>query len=299
MGAEVLSLPKTQDTGVPTALDPPSWEWAAPREAVEQDRYICPVTGIRFYYIPALNGGRIAVPGVTSILGDDAPPEEKLRLENWRRKEEASGRDPDAGRKRGSATHAVLESVVRGDLKLEGEADEDTIRQSEVLSYASGMEVPLRRFDSFLWSEKPLISGWSHCWSAPRPGVKPLARVWSRTWGFAGTPDLIGRMKGLTVLSDFKTSARPYFRSPGRPVPQHQKISYLKYVKTVRQLCGYRLAIRETLDLEIDRLQIIVGLPKPGRHQVFWVPQVEMERETEAFKRACVRFWERQARRVT
>ncbi|MGB7566041.1 MAG: hypothetical protein WBM08_14980 [Prochlorococcaceae cyanobacterium] len=253
-------------------------------------RFICPISGIRFYRISTDDGLDLAVPGVTSILADDEPKENRERLEQWKQREIAAGRDPDAGRIRGSAVHAVLEDHIRG--------IREAPESQEVAAYASGMERHLEDYDKFLWSERPLVKGWEHCWSERDEKNERLARVWSAIWGAAGTPDLIARdRRGLISLDDFKSAAKPYFRCSGSPVPLHLMNSWLKYKRTVRQLCAYKLMAEETLGIEIDRLRIIVGLPEEGKSQLFTLNRCEIAAETEAFKRMCVAFWQRQARR--
>ena len=266
------------------------WSNIAPRPLEFGPRFICPHTGLRFYSIPG-GDGNLAVPGATSLLSADADPEEKQRLRNWQARELAEGRDPEAGAKRGTRTHSLLENFVRTGVL---EPWDDSPEQREAFNFAQGMERHLRHYDSFLWSEAPLRPNWNHVWSdADEDGVR-LARVWSTRWGFAGVPDLIGRHRqGLTILSDFKTCARPYYRHSGGPIPNHCRLGYLKYKKCVRQLCLYRLAVKETLGLDIDALQIIVGLPKPGEAQMFFIRPHEMELETEKAKQQAIRFWER------
>jgi hypothetical protein len=82
-------------------------------------------------------------------------------------------------------------------------------------------------------------------------------------------------------------------RCCGNKVPKHQELGFKKYKKTVRQLCAYRLAIKEILGLETDALHIIVGLPQEGKAQQFWVQGPELEYETEQFKKLAVDFWKR------
>ena len=278
---------------LPGLVQVPAWHRKAATQSRGVPRYICPHTGIRFYDVPDGRGGQLALPGATSVLSHDAPAEERERLALWRQKEIDEGRDPDAAAKRGTAVHAVLEDVVRG-IPL---PDLQTCEDSEVLRYASGMDVHLAGYDSFLWNERPLVRGWEHCWSEAGPDGHRLARVWSTLWGFAGTPDLLGRHRcGLNILGDFKTSTRPYFRCSGRSVPEYKRIGYLKYKKTVRQLCAYRLAMMEMFDIQIDALQIIVGLPENGKAQMFFIRKHEIELETLAFKKSAMRFWDRQNR---
>jgi len=265
----------------------PFWTSRAPFDVrPDKPRFICTATGVRLYFVPHPTGeGFLAVPGATSVLSSEQTPEEIERLEAWRQREIAAGRDPNAGRERGTRVHGLLEDVIRTGVANPA-SEEDA-------NFFSGMEEYIAAYDEFLWNERPLRAGWEHCWSAPEGDPHRLARVWSPTWGFAGTPDLIAVRNGVRVVGDFKTSNKPYFRCHGDKVPRHQELGYKKYKKTVRQLCAYRLAIKEILGLETDALHIIVGLPEQGKAQQFWVQGPELEYETEQFKRLAVEFWKR------
>lgn len=251
------------------------------------ERYIDGASGIRFYPLPVAHpaGGFYAVPGVTSILSAVAPPEEKQRLIEWRARTIASGKDPDEGRERGTRVHNLMEGYIRtGTITPEQPGDQD---------FFDGIATYLAPYEAFLWNERPLVDGWGHVWSAPPGDPHRLARVWNTTWGYGGTPDLIAVRKGGTVvLGDLKTSTRPYYRPGGRAVPQHQAIAYKKYKKAVRQLCAYRMAIRETLELDVHALQIIVALPEQGKAQQFYIQGAELEYESEKFKQAAAQFWQ-------
>lgn len=253
-------------------------------EAPDHRRFIDPISGIRFYPVE-VEGRWLALPGVTSLLGTLEPREDKQRLEEWRERELAAGRDPNSRRDQGTRVHGGIESYIRtgspGDL-APGDLD-----------FFRGVEVHLDRFEAFLWNERPLVGGWDHCWSAPPSDPDRLARVISRLWGFAGTPDQIGRRRGMTLLTDYKTSTKPYFRCSGNQVPAHKALGFKKYRKTIRQLICYTLAIEETLGLHIDALQILVLLPEPGVCQSFLLERrsVEFERELEVVKQASARFW--------
>jgi hypothetical protein len=226
-----------------------------------------------------------ALPGATTLLGALAPREDKERLENWRKKEIKAGRDPNAAADRGTKVHALLERRILG-LSL---ACDDP----EVLAYATGMDEGFEEFDSFLWSEKPLIRGWEHCWNTQDESHPDrLARVWSTEWGISGVPDLIGVRRGRHVLSDFKSAKAPYFAPVhGQQIPWGEKYNAMKFFKTVKQLCLYSLAIEETLGIHIDELEIRVGYP--GGSQIIAVPEMTYARELETAKKACVEFWER------
>lgn len=268
---------------------PPDRYWT--QQAIELDhhrRYIDPGSGQRFYPIQLDDGRWLAVPGVTSMLGVLESADDRQKLDEWRAREIAAGRDPNHRRESGSRVHAGIESYIRcGD---PGELNE------EDHAFFSGMERHLDKFEEFLWSERPLVQGWEHCWNAPEGDPHRLARVWSTTWGYAGTPDLIARRRGLTILGDFKTSSRPYFRVHGRRVPRHHATGYKKLLKTIRQMCAYTLAVEEILPgLHIDAVQILVALPEAGETQSFLVERrsAEFARECETIKQAAVQFWQR------
>lgn len=255
------------------------------QEAPGRERFVDPITGIRFYPVE-VDGRWLALPGVTSLLGVLDTREDREFLEGWRLREIAAGRDPNAGRDRGTRVHAAIEAYIR--------TGSPGALSEEDLGFFRGMERHLDRFERFLWSERPLVRGWEHCWNAPPDDPRRLARVISPTWGLAGTPDLIAARRGLTILGDYKTSTKPYYRCSGEQVPAHKAVGFKKYRKTVRQLIAYTLAIEETLPgITIDLLQILVALPEAGQVQSFLIERgsVEYERELEVVKQASVRFW--------
>lgn len=288
MNSTCLNLPRS-----PENLRPPWYPLARMlRRSDDGPRFVCPKSGIRFYGVPSrVEDCEIALPGVTSVLGALDTSEDKQRLKDWRAREMAEGRDPDAGRERGSRVHALLEQFILG--------EHPTPKREEDIPYYEGMRSKLSDYSEFLWSEKPLIPSWGHVWSGPPTDERRLARVWSEVWGFAGTPDIIGRLKnGKNVLADFKTSNQPYFRPTRNHVPRHRMTGYKKYKKTVRQLCAYNMAIKETLGIDIDEFHIIVGLRNVDDAQSFWIDQSEIARETESFKKLCTAFWEQQIHRM-
>lgn len=263
------------------------------RRSDDGPRFICPHTGIRFYGVPSKRGdAEIALPGVTSVLGAQDTAEDKQRLKEWREREIQQGRNPDEGRERGTRVHSLLERFILGERpEPENKAD---------IPFYEGMRTKLGDYEEFLWSEKPLISGWEHVWSGPPSDPRRLARVWSEIWGAAGTPDIIGRLKNRKyALADFKTSNQPYFRPTRNHVPRHRVTGYKKYKKTVRQMCAYSLLIKETLNIEIEEFQIIVGLRAIDEAQSFWIDSSEIARETETVKQLCARFWEQQQERMS
>lgn len=276
-----------QATTAPPSSSLSFWQPVA-LPAPSHERFIDPASGIRFYPIPPAPGSDqlVAVPGVTSILAVGDTQEDKERLENWRRREIEAGRDPDEGRKRGSIVHAAMEDVIRG--------KEPSFPDEATANYFSGIERHLGRYSEFWWNERPLRAGWDHCWNAPPGTPDRLARVWSWRWGFAGVPDIGGvHQRGAVILSDLKTSKQPYFRCSGSRVPQHKQLGYKKYKKCVRQLCAYRLALKETIDMDVDLLQILVALPGRGETQMFFVHRPEIEAETAIMQKMAVQFWQR------
>lgn len=284
-GVAVTSNLKSPHSTSSSTVSAPSFWVAHASRAADHKRFIDPKSGIRFYPVE-VDGQWLALPGVTSLLGVLDTREDREFLVRWREQEIAAGRDPNAGRDRGTRVHAAIETYIRtgGPGPL---SDGD-------LGFFRGMERHLDRFERFLWSERPLVSGWERCWSAPPGDPDRLARVISPTWGLAGTPDLIAQRRGMTVLGDYKTSTKPYYRCSGNQVPAHKAVGFKKYRKTVRQLIAYTLAIEETLPgVRVDLLQIFVALPEPGNVQSFFIQRgsVEFERELEVVKQASFRFW--------
>jgi len=160
--------------------------------------------------------------------------------------------------------------------------------------FFSGIDKKLEVYDHIIWNERPLQSGYGHVWSAPPGDPARLARVWSTAWGFAGTPDIVARRRnGMLVLSDLKTSADPYFRLHGQAIPAHKEYAWRKLQKAILQCCAYSLAIKETLGLTIDGIEILVALPQVGRVQCFMVSREVINRETEKFKKLATKFWEK------
>jgi|GEM_PF-1127988 hypothetical protein len=251
---------------------------------------------LRVYPCPSPDGrGLVLLPGCTSILSATAPPADREFLERWRLREIAAGRDPLAAAYRGSAVHALLEARIRGlslpdVVQVDGKPYRIT---DEVMAFYNGMYEFIKPFDYHVWSEQPLRLGWEHTWSTTdESDPRRLARVWSSTWGYSGTPDLISHSDehGGYVLSDFKTAKAPYFQAQRSiPVPSGQGTNFKKYKKTVRQLCLYAEAIKETLNIEIAKLHIIVGTPTGARE--YWVDPWEREQERANALRLCQQFW--------
>ena len=185
----------------------------------------------------------------------------------------------------------LLERVLRSAEPIMPVEEQPRLLRVLDAAFYSGMPQHLELFDEFLWNERPLVQGWEHLWNVPKGEPDRLARMWSTRWGCAGTPDIIARGRGLTVLSDFKTSTQPYYRCHGRSVPQHKETGWRKYKKTVKQLAGYLIMIEERTDVRIDALQIIVGLPGVNQSQQFIIRGHEIEVAKDAFQRSALEFW--------
>jgi hypothetical protein len=122
------------------------WTSRAPFDASPgTPRFVCTKTGVRLYFIPhPSSAGYLAVPGVTSVLSSEQTPEETERLEAWRQRELAAGRDPNAGRERGTRVHSLLEDVIRT-----GTANPGCQQDAD---FFSGMEDYIAAYDEFLWN---------------------------------------------------------------------------------------------------------------------------------------------------
>jgi hypothetical protein len=215
-----------------------------------------------------------AYPSVTTILGKTASAHSKKVLSNWQNKNPGGLQKAAA---RGTAIHNACERYIRG---LPTEVPD------EYLPFWRGLSQHLDRYDSFLWSEKPLRSEWDHC-----IGSDGISRVWSHEYGFCGCPDIIGIRNSVIILGDFKTSNGPYCRYfPKEKGNRGDFTGWSKLSKCGMQLAAYSIAAEETLGLHIDAAQILVSTPEIdqsflfhgdelGRFRTRWLQRVRKYRE--------------------
>jgi hypothetical protein len=116
----------------------------------------------------------------------------------------------------------------------------------------------LAQYGKVYWAERPVCDEieWPDL-SFKTPDGETRHHVW-HSLGYCGTPDLVARWRGKVCLADWKTSEKLYV--PSKPSFRHaktpdgvalrkQKINgWYKYVRTVRQLAAYVMAIEERLD---------------------------------------------------
>lgn len=213
-------------------------------------------------------------PSVTTILGAVASEKSKRMLENWcannpGKKEEAC--------QRGTHIHEQCERFVRG---LPVQVD------PKWADYWNGMEKHLSKIDEVLWSERPMRPEW-------RPltiSSDGMPRIWSTNLAYAGTPDLVYKRGGMTVLADYKTSSGPYCRFfPKNDVDRSKFTSWSKYQKVGKQLAAYSLAFEETLGIRIDACQVIVSTC--DLTQNFFIQGSELEKFKRKWAADCNHFW--------
>ena len=201
-----------------------------------------------------------AYPSVTTILGKTASAHAKKMLNNWNLKN-PGGKESAAAR--GTAVHQACEDYIRGKEVSLPEAYEP---------FWNGLSKHLDRFDSFLWSEKPLNPEWNFT-----TGKDGISRVWSHEFGYCGCPDLIGVRNGVVILGDYKTSNGPYCRYfPKEKGDRANFTGWSKLNKCGLQLGAYSIAVEETLGLHIDAAQILVSTPEID--QCFTFQGDELER---------------------
>ncbi len=194
----------------------------------------------------------VFVPSVTTVLGATSSPKDKAVLNNWLAKN-PGGREAAAAR--GSAIHKACEDYIRGrpiDLP------------NEILCFWDGLARHLDTYDGFIWSEVPLLPEHRHLVDEE----SGIAMVYSLEHGYAGVPDLIAIRNGAYFLVDFKTSNGPYCRFfPKADNPEVIDAGgtfggWKKYQKCATQLAAYKRAIKETLDIDIHRVEILVSTPE-------------------------------------
>lgn len=200
------------------------------------------------------------LPSVTTILGKTATESSKATLRNW---ELNNPGGKEAAAERGSDVHKACEDYVRGKTVSVLPAHQ---------CYWDGLAPYLDQYDGFIWSERPLLPEHQFCL-----GEDDIARVWSHEYGYCGCPDLIGFRNGVYILSDFKSSNGPYCRRfPKDPENRKYFGGHMKYAKCAMQLAAYRIAIRETLGIHVDVLQILVTTPEIT--QCFYIHGPELRR---------------------
>jgi len=186
-----------------------------------------------------------AYPSVTAILGKTAGAKAQQTLAQWNLRNPGAR---DAAAKRGSIIHAACEAYIRG---------RPIDVPEELLPYWDGLAQHLDRYDSFIWSEKPLRPEWSFC-----IGSEGISRVWSHKHKYCGCPDLVGLRKNAIWLADFKSSVAPYSRYYPREDNRAQFGGWSKFNKCGIQLAAYAIALEETLDISVDVGQIMVTTPE-------------------------------------
>ncbi len=187
-----------------------------------------------------------AYPSVTTILGKTASEKSKNALLNWQLKNPGGSAKAAA---RGSAIHQACEDYIRG---IEVEV------QEEYEPFWNGLSKHLDKYDSFIWSERPLKAEWSHC-----TGEDGISRVWSHEYQYCGCPDLVGIRNGVVLIADFKTSVNPYCRYfPKGGTDRSKFTGWNKFHKCAMQLAAYAQAFGETLNINIDSAQILVSTPE-------------------------------------
>lgn len=202
------------------------------------------------------------LPSVTTVLGKTASQASQNALRIWSEKNPGG---KEAAAERGSIIHKACEDYVRG---------RPVSVPPELAGYWDGLATHLDRYDGFLWSERPLLPEHQFCL-----GEDDIARVWSHEHGYCGCPDLIGFRNGVYILGDFKSSNGPYSRFfPREPENRKHFGGHMKYAKCAMQLAAYRIAIQETLGIQVDVLQILVTTPEITQN--FLIHGAELKRYT-------------------
>lgn len=205
------------------------------------------INGRRHYQVAP----EVYVPSVTTVLGATASAANKAALNNWLANN-PGGRE--AAAERGTAIHAACEDYVRG---------RPVSVPAEIRCYWDGLAAHLDSYDSFIWSEVPLLPQHRHLIDAE----SGIAMVYSLEYRYAGVPDLIALRNGSHFLVDFKTSNNPYCRFFPKSEDEEMIAAggsfggWIKYIKCATQLAAYKIAIKETLGVTINRVEILTSTP--------------------------------------
>ena len=206
-----------------------------------------------------------ALPSVTTILS--ATGGNKAALERWAKKN-PGGREAAAAR--GTKVHSLMEEYLLGINK------NPVIDDPEIAEFWDGLPANLDKLDRVVWAENPANPD-DFAWTMGGDGI---SRVWhpgvheTKTWGWAGAPDIVAEYKGKVVLGDLKTSNGPYYaRWPGPDCPKNEygmrRAGFMKYQKCMMQMGAYAMALEHTVGIIPELMMIFVATRE--RSQVFAV----------------------------
>ena len=212
------------------------------------------------------------LPSVTTVLGATESEKAKRGLKQWIEKNPGASEEAAA---RGTAVHLACENYIRG---------LPTNIPDEYAAFFQGMDKVLDFFDSFDWSETPLRSDWYHL----RSDDKQTSYVWSTEHQYAGCPDVVGRIGGVKVIADFKTSVAPYRTSfPDRGDAQGYG-GFREYQKCSQQLGAYRNALLERTGFRCEAALIIVATEETT--QAIFVDDDQLSLAESRFLKRCEQF---------
>ena len=212
------------------------------------------------------------LPSVTTVLSATETEKSKAGLRTWQRNNPGG---LEAAAKRGTAIHLGCENYLRG---------LDPAVPDEYADFWNGMSQYLDWFDELHWSERPLRPDWNHL----RSDDKEVAYVWSTEHKYAGCPDLIGTIGGVSVIADFKTSNAPYSATFPDRGDRMGFGGFRKFTKCAQQLAAYRLALAERTGYKCDAALIIVSTPETS--QGIFIDSDQMALHESRFVKRCAQF---------
>ena len=212
------------------------------------------------------------LPSVTTVLSATETAKSKAGLKRW---QENNPGALEAAATRGTAIHAACENYLRG---LAPNVPE------EYQEFWNGMSEYLDWIEELYWSERPLRPDWNHL----RSDDKEVAYVWSTVHQFAGCPDLVGRIGGVNVIADFKTSNAPYRTSYPERGDSAGYGGFRKYQKVSQQMAAYRLALEERTGFHCDVALVIVTTPETT--QGIFIDGDQLDLAESRFLKRCAQF---------
>ena len=213
-------------------------------------------------------------PSVTTVLGAVASEKSRRALESWCEKNPGA---KEEACNRGTHIHEQCERYLRGlPLTLD----------PKYADYWRGMEEHLSKVEDLLWSERPMRPEWRSITVAG----DGMPRIWSSKYLYSGTPDLVYRRRGLTILGDYKTSSGPYCRMFPKDETDRSKFTgWMKYQKVGKQLAAYAIAFEETLGIKVDACQVLVSTS--DLTQNFFIQGTEFDKFKRKFLENVNTFW--------
>ena len=213
--------------------------------------------------------GRSDYASVSKILQSDPRRKTFYKSRGAKRKQGSLDSDTTAtGRHRGTSLHACFAQYI-----TTGECDIPEIYfdyWDQLYSFISTLKI-----DAY-WVEQPTRDCYSHFTNGD------TSCIWSTKYKYLGNPDFIGKIEGVNVVAEIKTSRTPYSKNF-----DHRKFinfsEFYNYSYAAMQCASYAAAWSERTGEKID-CGIVINV-MPDALQFFTIEYPEMQLRLKNFRK--------------